>query len=74
MGSPLALEILGRPFSEATLIRIAAVYERARGPRVLPTTTPRLAGEAVRYRKCRRRCQCGACPFLYERDDGEVGI
>lgn len=48
-GLPLALEILGRPFSEATLIRIAAVYERGRGPRVLPTTTPRLAGEAVRY-------------------------
>ena len=35
-GLPLAIEILGRPFSEATLIRIAAVYERARGPREVP--------------------------------------
>ena len=43
-GLPLAIEILGRPFSESVLIRIAAVYERGRGPRVLPPTTPRLAG------------------------------
>ena len=43
-GLPIAIEILGRPFSESVLIRIAAVYERGRGPRVLPPTTPRLAG------------------------------
>jgi Asp-tRNA(Asn)/Glu-tRNA(Gln) amidotransferase A subunit family amidase len=41
-GLPLAIEILGRPFAEPTLIRLAAIYERARGPRVLPPTTPRL--------------------------------
>jgi amidase len=42
-GLPLAMEILGRPFSESVLIRIASVYERGRGRRVLPPTTPPLA-------------------------------
>jgi amidase len=35
-GLPIAIEILGRPFSEPTLIRLAAGYERARGPRPVP--------------------------------------
>lgn len=48
-GLPLALEILGPPFSEPMLIRLAHVYERARGPRVVPRTTPALAGDAFRY-------------------------
>ena len=37
-GLPIGLEFLGRPFSEATLIRIAMEYERLRGPRALPQT------------------------------------
>jgi Asp-tRNA(Asn)/Glu-tRNA(Gln) amidotransferase A subunit family amidase len=35
-GLPVGLEFLGRPYSEATLVRLAMVYERLRGPRVLP--------------------------------------
>ena len=42
-GLPIALEILGRPFSEPILMRVAAAYERARGPRPLPKTTPPLS-------------------------------
>lgn len=37
-GLPIGLEFLGRPFSEATLIRLAAEYERVHGPRPLPGT------------------------------------
>ena len=37
-GLPIGLEFLGRPFSEATLIRLAAEYERVHGPRPLPQT------------------------------------
>ena len=40
-GLPIGLEFLGRPFSEATLIRVAAEYERAHGPRPLPKTVQR---------------------------------
>jgi Asp-tRNA(Asn)/Glu-tRNA(Gln) amidotransferase A subunit family amidase len=38
-GLPIGLEFLGRPFSEATLIRLALEYERLHGPRPLPQTT-----------------------------------
>lgn len=48
-GLPLALEFLGRPFSEARLIGLAYAFEHLRPPRVLPPLTPRLAGEVVRY-------------------------
>jgi amidase len=40
-GLPIGLEFLGRPFSEATLIRLAAEYERVHGPRPLPQTVQR---------------------------------
>jgi amidase len=41
-GLPIAIEMLGRPFSEPVLIRLAASYERARGPRILPKSAPSL--------------------------------
>src|SRR5687768_13784591 len=37
-GLPIGLEFLGRPFSEATLIRLAGEYERVHGSRPLPQT------------------------------------
>jgi Asp-tRNA(Asn)/Glu-tRNA(Gln) amidotransferase A subunit family amidase len=48
-GLPLAMEILGFPFNERALLNIAAVYERLRGPRELPKTTPHLPGDVVTY-------------------------
>ncbi len=48
-GLPLAIEILGRPFSESRLVELANAYERARGPRMLPKTTPHLPGEVFSY-------------------------
>ena len=41
-GLPIALELLGRPFSEPRLIQLAAAYERRNRPRPIPGTTPRL--------------------------------
>ena len=48
-GFPIALEMLGRPFSEPTLIRIAHAYEQATHKRVAPSTTPHLPGETFLY-------------------------
>jgi Asp-tRNA(Asn)/Glu-tRNA(Gln) amidotransferase A subunit family amidase len=48
-GLPLAMELLGFPFNERPLLDIAAVYERLRGPRVQPKTTPPLPGDAIEY-------------------------
>lgn len=48
-GLPIAIEFLGRPFSERTLIRLAHAYEQASKKRVLPPTTPGLAGEVFTY-------------------------
>ena len=44
-GLPIAIEILGRPFSEARLIAIAQAYETASRPRAVPKTTPVLPGD-----------------------------
>ena len=41
-GLPVGLELMGRPFSEPTLISIAAGYEAHTDHRVPPTTTPPL--------------------------------
>jgi len=49
-GNPVGLEILGRPWSEPTLIKLASGYEATAGPvRVLPSTTPQLPGETITY-------------------------
>ena len=48
-GLPIAIEMLGRPFSEPVLIRVASAYERVTHARVAPPTTPHLAGETFVY-------------------------
>jgi len=48
-GLPLALELLGRPFSEPKLIQLAYAYEQASRARVAPKTTPHLKGEVFPY-------------------------
>jgi amidase len=48
-GLPIAIEFLGRPFSEPTLLRIAFAYEQATHHRVAPKTTPHLPGETFAY-------------------------
>ena len=35
-GLPLSMQIIGRPFDEATVFRVADAYERARGPLAEP--------------------------------------
>lgn len=44
-GLPIALEILGRPFSEARLLDVARAVETSGPPRPLPPATPPLPGE-----------------------------
>lgn len=49
-GNPIGLEILGRPWSEPTLIKLASGFEAvAKDVRALPKTTPALAGETLAY-------------------------
>jgi amidase len=49
-GNPVGLEILGRPWSEPLLIKIASGYEAATPKnRQLPKTTPPLAGESFTH-------------------------
>ena len=48
-GLPLAMEIMGRPFSDATLLKIAHGYEQASKHRSSPKSTPPLAGESIPY-------------------------
>jgi Asp-tRNA(Asn)/Glu-tRNA(Gln) amidotransferase A subunit family amidase len=49
-GLPLALEFLGRPFSEPILIQLAYSYERASRARVAPKMTPHLTGKVFEYK------------------------
>ena len=44
-GFPVGMEILGRPFAEGTLFRVAYAYEQGTRNRKPPGTTPALAGE-----------------------------
>jgi Asp-tRNA(Asn)/Glu-tRNA(Gln) amidotransferase A subunit family amidase len=48
-GLPIAIELLGRPFSEPRLLRIAHAYERASRRRVAPRLTPPLPGERITF-------------------------
>lgn len=46
---PIALEFLGRPWSESTLFRLAYAYEQLAQNRKTPPTTPPLPGERFAY-------------------------
>ena len=48
-GLPIALEFLGRPYSEPILIRLASGYEHSTQHRKTPSSTPPLSGEFIRY-------------------------
>jgi amidase len=48
-GLPVGLEILGRPWSEPTLIKLASGFEAVTKNRRVPATTPPLAGENFKY-------------------------
>jgi amidase len=48
-GLPVGLELLGRPWSEPLLIRLASGFEAATDNRRLPDTTPPLPGERIDY-------------------------
>jgi len=48
-GLPIAIELLGRPFSEPRLMELAYAYEQASGARVAPPTTPPLSGDVFKF-------------------------
>jgi amidase len=48
-GLPVGLEILGRPWSEPTLIKLASGFEGVTQNRRVPHSTPALAGERIEY-------------------------
>jgi amidase len=48
-GLPVGLEILGRPWSEPLLIKLASGFEAVTSNRRVPATTPPLAGERFTY-------------------------
>ncbi|MBX3747643.1 MAG: amidase [Verrucomicrobiae bacterium] len=48
-GMPFGVQLLGRPFSEPTLIRVASGYEARTRHRRAPASTPPLAGEILAY-------------------------
>jgi amidase len=49
MAAPVGLEILGRPWSEPTLIKLASGFEAVTDNRREPDTTPALPGERIDY-------------------------
>ncbi|MBI2817515.1 MAG: amidase [Acidobacteria bacterium] len=48
-GLPIAIQILGKPFSEPALLRLAYAYEQISQHRKTPSTTPPLPGEESIY-------------------------
>lgn len=48
-GLPVGLEILGRPWSEPTLIKLASGFEAVTNNRRVPASTPPLPGEHIEY-------------------------
>jgi Asp-tRNA(Asn)/Glu-tRNA(Gln) amidotransferase A subunit family amidase len=48
-GLPIAIEFLGKPFTEPKLIQLVHAYEQASHARVAPATTPHLPGEEFTY-------------------------
>jgi amidase len=46
-GLPIAMEFLGRPFSEPRLLQLAHAYEQASRKRIAPALTPALPGEVI---------------------------
>jgi amidase len=48
-GLPVGLEILGRPWSEPTLIKLASGFEAVTQNRKVPASTPPLPGERIEY-------------------------
>jgi len=48
-GMPFAVQFLGRPFSEPTLIKVASGFEAATKYRKAPASTPALPGETITY-------------------------
>jgi amidase len=48
-GLPIGFEILGRPWSEPTLIKIASGFEAVTQNRKVPAATPPLPGENITY-------------------------
>ena len=48
-GVPIGIELLGRPFTEPTLIKLAYSYEQATHHRKPPLSTPALPGESFSY-------------------------
>ncbi len=48
-GAALALEFLGRPYAEPTLLKLASGYEAQTRHRKAPASTPALAGERIEY-------------------------
>jgi amidase len=48
-GLPIAIEFLGRPFTEPTLFKLAYAYEQMSRKRVAPKSTPHLDGEVFTY-------------------------
>ena len=48
-GLPVGLEILGRPWSEPTLIKLASGFEAVTRNRKVPASTPALPGEHIEY-------------------------
>ena len=48
-GLPVGLEILGRPWSEPTLIKLASGFEAVTDNVMVPMATPALPGETFSY-------------------------